>query len=731
MRLNYYLFAGSLCFLLLSGACGMPDKQETVQLESKAGYRLALEKANGAIAFFGKDENLLADVREPLFKVRFLNLDGSFSLYDANDAGKCSFFLKSGKLVFQYEDFPDRPFSVRIGVRADKKDSLFHFSMAVDTKDQVEWMQYPCLTVKETASEDEGILWPYNEGAFFRDASKHAYIEPEYPSQGNYAMYPGMVCTPFLAQVKQGDGLYFGAHDPARQTRQVDFQKTENGIRLVLKLYPGAKKGSVTTADETVLGGFKGDWHAAADIYRRHFDSHHEGSVQLEDNKALPDWYFDPFVVLTYCVRGHHDMDEMTPNKLFPYTNALPLMEAFTEQTGAPVMALLMHWEGTAPWAPPYVWPPYGGEEALKAFVDGMHRIGGRVGVYCSGMGWTQKSNLLDYGGAEAFAEKHLEKEMCLAPNGSLPLSRICTGQRSGYDLCPSRDFTKETLAGEMRKIRASGIDYIQMMDQNHGGTPYMCYAKEHGHASVPGTWESTEAASLYGRILRENPGLVLGCESAASEPFIPFLLFSDNRCGLDFNGGEPVPLYAYIYHEYITNFMGNNVCGDGIIDCRRTPDIFQYRLAYSFLAGDILTVVINDEGDIQWAWGQRDFSPDYRPDREAALSMIRTLTAWRKAFPEFLQLGRAIHPMTVQCGKSIIHTQAGPVEVPSVLTASYASGDHRMHFFVNWKNESMTVQSPTLQGKMYLRGPEQEKSRCNGGKIVLPPRSVVAVFPD
>jgi hypothetical protein len=53
------------------------------------------------------------------------------------------------------------------------------------------------------------------------------------------------------------------------------------------------------------------------------------------------------------------------------------------------------------------------------------------------------------------------------------------------------------------------------------------------------------------------------------------------------------------------------------------------------------------------------------------------------------------------------------------------------MHFFVNWKNESMTVQSPALQGKMYLMGPEQEKSRCNGGKIVLPPRSVVAVFPD
>lgn len=693
-----------------------------------SGCRLSMDKATGSVIFLGKDENLLASSPEPLFRLRFRDADGTARLYTAGDAGLCSFSGKGRSLTFDYRDFPDHDFRVSVTVRPERKDGLFHFSMKVDTEDQVEWMEYPCISVRETSSEDEGILWPYNEGGFFSDASKHTYIEPEYPSQGNYGMYPGMVLTPFIAQVTHGGGVYFGAHDPARNTRQIDFRKTEDGIHLQVRLYPGAEKGSYASGDETVLGCFDGDWRSAADIYRRHFDSNHEGFVRIEENKSLPKWYTDPFVVITYCVRGHHDMDEMSPNKLFPYVNALPIIEDFSARTGAPVMALLMHWEGTAPWAPPYVWPPYGGEEALREFVDRMHAMGGEVGVYCSGMGWTQKSNLVDYDKSGDFESGGLGKYMCLAPDGSLPLSRICTGQRSGYDLCPATEFTKETLSAEMKKIRSAGVDYIQMMDQNHGGTPYMCYSHDHGHPAVPGKWESEAANELYSRVLEENPGLVLGCESAAAEPFIPRLLFSDNRTGLNFNGGQPVPLYSYIYHEYITNFMGNNVCGDGFVDCHKTPEIFQYRLAYSFLAGDVLTVVINDEGEIMWAWGQRDLSPDYRPDSEASLSLIKTLTDWRKAFPEYLQFGRAEHPVPFECGKSTIFTNRGQVEVPDVQCAAYEYEGRTMDFLVNWRNSEVTVRSPELEGKEYSLSPGGERTRCDGS-IVMPPLSVAAIY--
>lgn len=75
---------------------------------------------------------------------------------------------------------------------------------------------------------------------------------------------------------------------------------------------------------------------------------------------------------------------------------------------------------------------------------------------------------------------------MCLSPEQELPYSKICTGQRTGYDMCPSQAFPVRVLKHEVDKM-AAGIDYIQLTDQNHGGTSYFCYSKKHGHPPVSG----------------------------------------------------------------------------------------------------------------------------------------------------------------------------------------------------------------------------------------------------
>jgi hypothetical protein len=86
---------------------------------------------------------------------------------------------------------------------------------------------------------------------------------------------------------------------------------------------------------------------------------------------------------------------------------------------------------------------------------------------------------------------------MCLSPEGDLPLSKICRAQRSGYDICPSQGFLTDVLTHEVEQMSALGIDYAQMLDQNHGGTPYMCYSKNHGHPPVPGKWQNDATIDL------------------------------------------------------------------------------------------------------------------------------------------------------------------------------------------------------------------------------------------
>ena len=139
----------------------------------------------------------------------------------------------------------------------------------------------------------------------------------------------------------------------------------------------------------------------------------------------------------------------------------------------------------------------------------------------------------------------------------------------------------------------------------------------------------------------------LLGCESAAAEPYIGNLLYSDNRFELNYKLGIPVPLYSYIYHEYVRNFMGNQVSCPFVIEA----DTLRHRLAYSFCAGDSMTLVLTENGELASYWGQKDFS--CFPNKEKALVFIKNLTrAYKDGAKKYLYAGRMIASPEVKCEK-------------------------------------------------------------------------------
>ena len=396
--------------------------------------------------------------------------------------------------------------------------------------------------------------------------------------------------------------------------------------------------------------------------------------------------------MVSYPVRGIHDMDEMKPNKLYPYTNALPLIDELGAACDSRLLVLLMHWEGTAPWAPPYVWPPYGGEEKFNAFKDALHERNHLLGVYCSGFGYTLRSNLIDsYNKEEEYKDRALVRGMC----ADKP-TYICREQRSGYDICPASPVGREILREAYTPLLSQNLDYVQILDQNHGGGQYFCHSREHGHAPAPGVWMTTSMQELLGEWNDLAKSTLLGCESAAAEAFIGNLSFSDNRYEINYEYGVSVPLYAYLYHEYLRNFMGNQV--EAYFEDADENTIL-YRLAYSYSIGDSMTLVLNEDGEILPRWGLREFS--HLPDKKTVLTLVHNLVAaYKGTAGKYLYNGRMLPTPAVTCESVTFNRRNGrnPITLPAILaTAWEASDGDRALLLVN---PAKTPTTCTVDGK-------------------------------
>lgn len=617
----------------------------------------------------------------PLFRLCLRNRAGEAVTLTACDARDCE-RLADGAV---YTGFPLSGLRARILLREKVGEAAWRVEVDPGSNEYfVEWVECPSVNLPPLADNngagDGGrILFPYDEGVLVSDMhiKQHLWhIDAAYPSKGDYAVFPNRICAQMLAYLWEDVGLYMGAHDAERGLKEIDFLEEADGVTLRFRLFGGTDFGETFRPDyDVVMAVTDGRWESAAERYRTWFESAlPKGVRRITENPALPDWYEDSPLVVTYPVRGVHDTDEMSPNRLFPYHNALPHLAGIREATDSRLLVLLMHWEGTAPWAPPYVWPPFGGEAMLADFRRALREKGDLLGVYCSGFGYAMQSTLIEeYNKEEEYAERALWRGMCTGPDGKVAVSRICTYQRWGYDICPASAVGRELLAESYEPLFENGLDYVQILDQNHGGGQYFCYSRDHGHPPAPGPWMTTHMQALLSEWNARAGRTLFGCESAAAEPFIGNLAFSDNRYELNYILGTPVPLYAYLYHEYVRNFMGNQV------GCPFRPDTdtLRYRLAYSFAIGDSMTLVLTQDGALASHWGQRDFST--LPDKEKALRFIGNLTRfYRESAKPYLYAGRMIPTPDVIC-ESLIYPGGDPERdfcLPAVIATAWEGTD-------------------------------------------------------
>jgi hypothetical protein len=727
----------------------MEGKEMSLKFRTSS-FSIELDEASGSVISIAAKQTFTASgPRLPLFSLRFCSSREKPQIITSDDL-RFSFWTRQepgelGQLTFIGSD--TQRVSVKIRLSTGKSGEI-HWLFKIDHSrdDLLESIEFPsfCVPGELVGNGGDGRLFsPTTEGVLIedirlREASWLAYQPVEYPNHGCCGYYPGNAQMQFFAFSRKEEVLYLAAHDPFHTTKELEFCPYGGGIRLIIRVFPGAiPAGSYELPYPMVMGILEGDWQTAATRYREWIES---GEVHLPPKLTISQgqkWLEDSPVVVIYAVtgEGHHAGPTM-PNEFFPFINGLPVIERLGQEFESRILTLLMHWEGTAPWSPPYVWPPKGGEDGLRRFSEELHAKNHLLGVYCSGLAWTNRSNTGDGGyNQEAKLQREgLLKYMCRGPTGEYEC-KVCNGEsiRFGYDICAATEFAREVMSAEAVKIASVGVDYIQLFDQNLGGAAYQCYDTAHGHPGAPGPWQVRAMNSLIGEVLGRlkkagYPEVILGCEAAAAECFISHLPLNDLRFNMGFYYGRPVPAYAFVFHEYTSNFMGNQVEASVVIDEKTSPHNLMLRMAYSFCAGDLLTVVLKNKGEIHWSWCTKwDVPP---PPQEPLTEFIRHLNGWRKGMGKpFLLFGRMEKTVPFTGPQQLpLRLNSGSFETDlnysTVLASRWISSDGRdAQFFVNYSNTEQAVQLDTIRYFKIYTDPDCIPSYkiWENGKIIIP----------
>ena len=673
-----------------------------------------------------------------LFTVQLRDFAGNPVRLSREDFTQCRVGESSGLWELTFSGVQLLPqISVKLSVRCDGEESRWSLEVFLDREElAVEWMSFPEVPLLRPPAST--FLLPYAEGTMVSDLEKRQNVsyfscrEASYPLTGVSNFYPGPAAMQFEALCNPGgSGLYFGVEDRLHSPKTIDFMPDgADGFYPFIQHFTG---GAAKTGYDTIIRGFHGNWQDAAEIYRDYLEKNDLLPAKLADR--APQWLMEHPVLLIYPVKGYGiDHGDMSFNEFYPYDRALPVIGKYRELWKHPLMPLLIHWEGTAPWAPPYVWPPAGGVEMLQNFIDRMHAEGNRVGLYCSGIGWTQQSMIdRSYDRRREFEEKELINEVCRGPHGEA-FALVCNGpssQRIGYELCPSRKFTVDTVCGQVSSAAEASVDYLQYFDQNQGCTSPLCYEEKHGHGRLPDHRQTRAMQNLLANA-RESAGkMVLGCENAAAEPYMDVCMLNDLRSHLAWGAaGYPVPLYPYLYHEYVAGFSGNGVCLHAWIDFSKTPFFLQWFLAWNFANGNLLSLVLKNDGRIHWHWGLRWEVTE--PDQEKLQTMIGNLCALQRgAAKDALSRGRMIKTPEIKCsGRDFIDTDNCRTTLPSLISAAWQVDGREELLLVNYNDteEKAVVTFPAERSGIIRRGDETEEFTAEVLTVAIPPLNAVLI---
>jgi hypothetical protein len=378
--------------------------------------------------------------------------------------------------------------------------------------------------------------------------------------------YPGAIALQMMALYNDRAGLYFAAHDAGQYPKDLHMgpwptlgQGPVLSMTHLLTERPGEE---VVVSYDTLVAVFHGDWYDAADIYKDWGRQQWWCERKLWD-RDLADW-------LRQGVGGVWQMSNFHMPRL-DLNHSVGLIadtvNEVAEDAGVPLLSLIFNWEQGGPWTGPKgFFPPREGEAAFREAMVKLRQAGNFGFVYMTGNTWYVK---LAYDPVWDSWEQFYAQGEALAlrrPDGEYTVMDWFGGWEI-VRLCPEPAAALEIHADVLLGCLDLGCTVVQIDNIPCGGSE-ACYDPTHGHPLGHGSWWSEACtrnlAELRRRAKAAHPECAMTTEGIA-ENFMPWLDMYDQRAGnMEYfghywrgmpMGGETVPLFNYVYNEYIGSY--------------------------------------------------------------------------------------------------------------------------------------------------------------------------------
>ncbi len=441
----------------------------------------------------------------------------------------------------------------------------------------------------------------------------------------------------------------------------------------VLHYADGASvKGDWKLPYEVACGPIQGDWYDAAKVYRRWLLA--QGRLKpIYKRNNIPDWFKDLnvwFQGQDWNAPGSTDEQRMAGMR--------DLLVGIRDRLGEPIG---FHWylwnKGGFDLWPDYFPSKPGFKEAVKAVQDAGIPVMAYMDVQIFDL---NAKKMWDDDKAEQWASRDI--------NGNFNKCSDWNSTAATYkwlNMCISTKYWQDKVVGIAKTLADDyGVKSVYL-DELHV-YPYLCYAKNHPHEDIGGSFHETGYRTIVKRIRNEtqNKDLALTCEHF-SQTYADLL---DGQLTWAATDPEAIPLFDSVMKDCTIGLGMQMVRSD-----------FENMDSY---VGKMGTMLVSGR---QLGWINLDQSNLMGPELKPQMDFLRTSARCRREAKEFLLYGEFLRPPEISAaGTHSIKWSMHPsgtiepvaVNIPKVLASAYKapSGDIGL-VLVNTTNTEQKLSIP------------------------------------